>query len=257
MVLLTRERKWDDQPRMPLDLDFDPPAPTVRRPRRSQASSMSAPVPEKPRRHTGGRPSQEEAARRDERLLEIAAAMFLERGFDATSIDAVAEAASVGKATLYARYKDKGELFAAVFQRQIDRWLATGEASLASAPAGVEEALLAMARRMVTAALTPEAVAINRIVIAQATRFPDIARLVHREGWQRSNAMVAAVLDHYVRDGQIAVEDSGLAADLFLSLVIGRQTRLAMLGIDTAPEQIDQRLRAAVALFLNGVVPRR
>lgn len=218
---------------------------------------MTEPAPEKTRRHTGGRPSQEEAARRDERLLEIAAAMFLERGFDATSIDAVAEAASVGKATLYARYRDKGELFAAVFQRQIDRWLAMSQSNLPAGPGRAEDVLLAMARRMVAAALTPEAVAINRIVIAQATRFPEIARMVHREGWQRSNAIVAALLDQFVADGQIAVEDTGVAADLFLSLVIGRQARLAMLGIETDPEQIDQRLRAAVALFLNGVVPRR
>ena len=108
----------------------------------------------------------------------------------------------------------------------------------------------------VAAALTPEAVAINRIVMAEAARFPNLAKLVHEQGWQRSNAAVAALLDQFVSNGQIKVEDTNVAADLFLSLVIGRQTRLAMLGIETDPEQIDQRVRAAVNLFLNGVRPR-
>ncbi len=219
----------------------------------SSPPSTDGTEPRKSRRGSGGRPSQEEALRRDARLVDIAAAMFMERGFDGTTVDAVAEAASIGKATLYARYRDKGELFVAVFRRQIDRWLADTASDVPAAGERVEDVLLAMGRRMVAAALTPEAVAIKRIVMAQATRFPDIALLVHREGWQRSNASVAAVLAHFASDGQIAVTDGELAADLFLSLILGRQTRLAMLGIVTDLEQVDRHLQAGVALFVRGM----
>ncbi|MDX7951324.1 TetR/AcrR family transcriptional regulator [Lichenihabitans sp. Uapishka_5] len=211
----------------------------------------------KPKRYTGGRPSQEAALRRDERLIEIAARMFMERGFDATTIDAVAEAASVGKATLYARYKDKGALFAAVVQRQIDRWLVPlGEAAESPLSGRIDDVLLSISRIMMAAALAPEALAIQRILIAQALRFPELARLAHQEGWQRSTAALATVLAHHRRDGQIVIENADLAADLFLSLVIGRQTRLAMLGIHTDPVQVDHRIRAAVGLFLDGVRAR-
>lgn len=222
----------------------------------SRDDTMDASAPKKPRRGSGGRPSQEDALKRDARLVAIAAAMFMERGFDGTTIDAVAEAASVGKATLYARYRDKGALFAAVFRRQIDRWLV----SVPEAPpegARVEDVLLAMGRRMVSAVLAPEAVAINRIVTAQAIRFPELARMVHREGWQRSNEAVAAVLDRFTAQGQIAVDDSDMAADLFLSLVLGRLSRLALLGIEIDPEQADRRTEASVALFLDGVAVSR
>jgi AcrR family transcriptional regulator len=214
------------------------------------------PPSDKARRHSGGRPSHDEAIKRDERLIAIAASMFMERGFEGTSIDAVAEAAGVGKATLYARYKDKGELFAAVLQRKIDRWLALSETAEEAASGRIEDVLLALARRTVAAALTPDAVAINRIVMAQSARFPQLAKLVHEQGWQRSNAAVAALLDRFAKAGQIEVEDTSVAADLFLSLVIGRQTRMAMLGIETDPEQVDQRVQAAVKLFLDGVRPR-
>ncbi|MCW6512884.1 TetR/AcrR family transcriptional regulator [Lichenifustis flavocetrariae] len=209
----------------------------------------------KPKRHTGGRPSQEEALRRDERLVEIAARMFMERGFDATTIDAVAEAASVGKATVYARYKDKAELFAAVLKRQVDRWLAVNDASM-PAEGTIEEVLLALARRKIAIALTPEAVAINRIVSAQAGRFPELAKLVYKEGSQRSTAQIAELLRGFVHTGEIVTTDLEITAELFSSLIIGRQIRLALLGIDIDPEPLDQRLRAAVQLFLNGARPR-
>lgn len=148
----------------------------------------------------------------------------------------------------------KGALFAAVFRRQMDRWLAPlGEAADVNHTGRIETVLLSMSRAIMASALAPEAVAINRILIAQAVRFPELAHMAHREGWQRSIAAAAAVLRPFCAVGQIAIEDPDLAADLFLSLVIGRQTRLAMLGIDTDPEQVDQRIRAAVRLFLDGV----
>lgn len=70
--------------------------------------------------HTrGGRPTKAAAALRDERLLEIATKMFMQHGFDATSMERLAESAMIGKATLYARYADKSQLFADVLRRRI------------------------------------------------------------------------------------------------------------------------------------------
>ena len=222
-----------------------------------KGSGRDAPAPKKARRGSGGRPSQDEAVKRDARIVDIATAIFMERGFDATTIDAVAEAASVGKATLYARYRDKSALFAAVVQRKVDRWV---EVSAPEAPKPgdhVADVLLAMGRRMVAAILVPESIAINRIVTAQAIRFPDLAHAIHREAWQRSNASVAAVLAHFAEDGQIVVDDCDMAADLFISLIVGRLSRLALLGIAIDPGQVDRRLAAAVSLFLDGLRPRR
>ncbi|RTM14114.1 MAG: TetR/AcrR family transcriptional regulator, partial [Bradyrhizobiaceae bacterium] len=52
----------------------------------------------------GGRPTKSAAIERDQRLIEVATRLFLDRGFDATSLDAVAEAARVSKPTVYSRY---------------------------------------------------------------------------------------------------------------------------------------------------------
>src|ERR1700692_4431085 len=104
------------------------------------------------RRGGGGRPTREEAVRRDARLLEVATKLFMERGFDCTSIDAVAETAGVSKPTVYARYHDKRDLFTAVLRATIQRWLAPMSAAADGAhvtPNGRETAVHALRRSLV------------------------------------------------------------------------------------------------------------
>ena len=85
------------------------------------------------RRGRGGRPTREEAVRRDARLLDVATKLFMERGFDGTSIDAVAVTAGVSKPTVYARYRDKRDLFTAVLRATIECLLAPLSAAAAAA----------------------------------------------------------------------------------------------------------------------------
>ena len=64
-----------------------------------------------------GRPPRELAGEVDERILDAAAKVFLERGFDGASIDEIAEVAHAGKPTIYARFANKRALFTAVVMR--------------------------------------------------------------------------------------------------------------------------------------------
>ena len=213
------------------------------------------------RRGAGGRPTREEATRRDERLIEVAANLFMERGFEGTSIDAVAEGAGVSKPTLYARYRDKNELFAAVLKGRIERWLAplsaaaeaeAGEVGSGSGR-GIEATLHDLSRGMLALTLTAGAMSLRRILAAQSVRFPELAKLAHEEGWLRTVRAIAKLLQKFSARGEIMVEDSELAADLFLSLILGGSARFANYGIDIDPEIQEQRRQAAVELFLNGV----
>jgi TetR/AcrR family transcriptional regulator, mexJK operon transcriptional repressor len=106
------------------------------------------------RRGAGGRPTREEAEVRDVRLLVVATHLFMERGFDGTSIDAVAEAAGISKPTVYARYHDKRDLFAAVLRKRIRDWLAplsaAAEAQATEAkPKSIKTTLHELSRHMI------------------------------------------------------------------------------------------------------------
>src|ERR1700722_16066101 len=135
-------------------------------------------------------PTREEAEARDVRLLDVATRLFMERGFDGTSIDAVAEAAGVSKPTVYARYHDKRDLIVAVLRGWIRRWLAPlSAAAEAQAIEGcaknIRTILHELSRHMIAYTLAPEAGALQRILSAQAVQFPELA-IANEEGWLRA-----------------------------------------------------------------------
>src|SRR6202047_4500131 len=66
-----------------------------------------------------GRPPKERAGEVEERILDAARRVFLERGFEGASIDEIAEVARSGKPTIYARFRDKRALFTEVMTRDI------------------------------------------------------------------------------------------------------------------------------------------
>jgi len=203
------------------------------------------------RRGSGGRPSQVEAEIRGRRLTEIAAGLFLERGFEATSVDAVAAAAGVSKATLYSHYEDKADLFAAVLRMQIDQLFKDID-QLNVVSGDAEQVLLKLGRHALAMSTRPEAASIYRTVIGQAQRFPALAEMIDREGFQRGSANIAKVLQSLAARGSLELGDPVVAAEHFLNLVIGRQSRMAMLGLEIDSKKLEDGLPAAVRLFLRG-----
>jgi TetR/AcrR family transcriptional regulator, mexJK operon transcriptional repressor len=198
---------------------------------------------------SGGRPTLVEASRRQQHLLDVAGIMFSRRGFDGTSIDAVAEAARMSKRTVYARYRDKDALFSAVLRQLIARWLVPIR-DFRSSKSELEPMLLEFARHFLHSALAPQAVAIYRIIIAEAERHPEFGRLAHEEGRQPAVRAVAAALARFERE--LRPHDLELAAEHFISIVVDSRLRLAALGLNDKRSP-KARIRAAVDLFLNGV----
>jgi TetR/AcrR family transcriptional repressor of mexJK operon len=106
---------------------------------------------------------------------------------------------------------------------------------------------------MLANSMSPESTALSRCLIAQAVQFPELARFAHEEGWLRGIRAIATLLEGFSRRGQIIVDDPEIAADLFLNLVLGRASRLALYGITTDAETQEHRRNMAVRLFLNGI----
>jgi TetR/AcrR family transcriptional regulator, mexJK operon transcriptional repressor len=206
----------------------------------------------------GGRPTREEAALRDIRLLDVATRLFMEHGYEGTSMDAVAEMAGVGKPTLYSRYRDKRDLFEAVLTARINDWLlpiaqvAEGEGD--KAPSGDLEAVLdEISRAMLRHMLKPGAGALQRVIAAQKLKFPELARFAYEQGWVRAVEGVANILRSFAARGIVHAPDPELAAEIFLNLIIGSTSRAALYGVEIAPERQEERRVAAVRFFLRGL----
>jgi AcrR family transcriptional regulator len=207
----------------------------------------------------GGRPTKSAAIERDQRLIEVATRLFLDRGYDATSLDAVAEAARVSKPTVYARYGDKRGLFAEVLRREIARWLAplarAAELQLTRrSDISVEQRLVEVGREMLMFTCGPDAVAFSRMMTSQAINFPDIAKLGKEEGWMKAVSTTARFFDHLVAQGAMDLEDTSIAAEVFLDVVVGHNHRMATFGTPLEMKSAEKRMRSAIRLFLAGAL---
>jgi AcrR family transcriptional regulator len=209
-----------------------------------------------------GRPPAAAAGRVEAEILDHATAAFLRDGYAASSIESIARQAHVAKRTLYARWADKAALFRAVLERLMTRWIAAdtpdtaGEAERGDAErgdAGLQPTLMLMAERILAVALTPEALALHRVMIAESARFPELGALLHGTAAEAGVARIAAVLDKFMAAGSLASLDSRFAAEQFLHLVL-RGPQIRALGLAPAFDAAALRrwMESSVALFLNG-----
>ena len=215
-------------------------------------------------RRRGGRPSLQEAAKLRDRILDVATELFFARGYGATSIDAVAQRAHVSKRTFYHRFEDKAALFGAVLHRIIEG-LRPPAAMPLLAGADLQEMLQRLAGIILHAALTPQALALHRLIVGESARFPKLAAAVATEGaTKEAITLIAGLLAHETRAGHLTLDDPLFAAEQFLEMVLSVPQRRALgLGKPMMAAELDRWARSVVDLFLNGcrrrsaVKPRR
>jgi AcrR family transcriptional regulator len=170
-----------------------------------------------------GRPTAAERQAREAEILSVSLGVFLRCGFAGATIDELASAAKVTKRTIYSYFGDKDALFAAMVKD-----LAVGVSLDASTDRGTLEALAA---RIIMRVHSNELVGLHRLVIAEAGRFPELAKVLHANGDARHMARLA---DH-IR-AERGPEYEYLAEPLF-SLLLGEKHRRRLLGIDPAPTE--------------------
>ncbi len=213
--------------------------------------SIGAEHAERPRGR-GGRPSLEGSAQLSDRILDVATGLFLGSGYGATSVEAVAKRAGISKRTLYHRFSGKEALFEAVLRRLIARWLPPFDGALLEAPS-LSDALHRAAEEMLKVALTEEALALHRIAIVEAGRFPWLARMMRELGMARGVERIARFLGSRIASGEFRPLDPRFVAEQFILMVVtGPQRRALGLGPVMTPAELAGWIEATVGLFLDG-----
>jgi len=204
-----------------------------------------------------GRPTRAEATQLEERLRRAAIDTFLERGFDGTTVEAVAQAAGVTKRTLYGHYSDKRTLFANAISWAIERHPSMESAieAVHTAHQDLESGLVAIARSALELARDPVAVRLVRMGMTESARFPELADRISSLTTSPRNHAVAEFLAFHAEAGKVDVDDIAIAAEQFLAMITATPSRLAAFGI-TRPLEVEERnLRHAVKLFLRAIRP--
>ncbi len=185
-------------------------------------------------------------------ILEAARELFVAKGFEAASMDAVAKAAGVSKATVYAHYRSKNELFAAIVTQVSSRL--TGEIrAVMNARLPLRQALTRIGLNFLVVLTDPERVRMFRMMVAEVDRFPELGRVFYRAGPEVMQDCLASYLEAEARHERLEIADYGLAARQFLSLIKADLHLRCLFEVDPAPSPAECRrmVEAAVELFLK------
>ncbi len=204
-----------------------------------------------------GRPPRELAGEVEERILDAARKVFLDRGFEGASIEEIAGAARSGKPTIYARFSNKQEIFAAAVTRYI---IAKSMEFENHTPAGttVDERLASIGVTLIQKVLTSETVGLIRLAIAEARRFPDLGRSIVGMLHERGAETMAGLLSEAAQSGELgalpAFSPEGLAttAEYFLDLILLPIVMRALSGenLETLQAGLGPYVSQKVAFFL-------
>jgi AcrR family transcriptional regulator len=182
--------------------------------------------------------------------------LFMSKGFSATSMEAIARAAGVGKATLYANFPRKVAVFGAVISGEsaMRDELVLGEPET---EAPLLDTLMRFAEGFIDLLLSPTNLAMYRVVSAEATRFPELGHIFYAQGPSRIIETLGDYLANAMQRGELAKGPPALVAAQFIGLIRADLQTRAMLGVDENPNAEVRRtaVEAGVRAFLRAYGP--
>lgn len=191
-------------------------------------------------------------SKRDSILL-AAQDIFLEVGYSAASMDAVAARANVSKATIYAHFANKRALFEAMIGARCARTF--GNLPNPGEYSDARETLRQFGEHFLSLILSPEALAIHRVVLSEATRQPEVGEAFYFVGPVQAHARIGDVFRELVRHGQLAVPDYEIPvlASLFMAMLKSDIHTRAVLNLPpsaiTIPELVDMAVEMVVSRY--------
>ena len=204
-------------------------------------------------RRPRGRPQVRPDDETRQLLIEAANAEFQRYGYAGTGMGAVAQRAGVSTKTLYRLIPTKADLFTMVVTDRSSRFiLAIDDRGLdALEPAEALQRVLVAYGRLT---LSAETIVINRLVIGESDRFPEIAAAFYEHAIVRTASRVSNWLRRETERGRLRVADPIAAAGMLRGMMTMEPQRAAMLGQRPVPtiEEIETRAKACAELFLNG-----
>jgi TetR/AcrR family transcriptional regulator, mexJK operon transcriptional repressor len=198
----------------------------------------------------------ERARAKQQQILTAAVALFAERGFEGTSTDAITAGAGVSKETLYRYYPSKEQLLVAAMQELVLEGTFTGASLQLPAEAtreDLERVLRALAGAVIDRVITPEYLALARLLLAESGRRPELAQMFRSLVPEAGASAIIAILTQ-ARDRGLLRGDVDLGAALWLfagPLLLSAVT--GMLAGGEGPRRPDDaQVAAMIRLFLDG-----
>ncbi|PWC82180.1 TetR family transcriptional regulator [Azospirillum sp. TSH100] len=191
---------------------------------------------------------------RRQAILAAARCLFVEKGFEKTTLSDIIAVAGGSRATLYEHFGDKEGLFRAILEEDNAVILSGLAPARTNEQVTPEAGLTAFALHLVKTLLNEETTATIRVLIAEGDRVPDIAEAFFRIGPESAIGQLADYLRLLSDRGDLRIDDPAAAAQAFLGMVSGNLLIRRLILPQSAPAipDLDRYVRQAVRLFLNG-----
>lgn len=183
-------------------------------------------------------------------ILTAAADLFLELGFDATSMDKVAQRAGVSKQTVYSHFSNKESLFAAGIEFKCEFYGL--RADLFDRARSCRSNLLVFATQLYEMLCTEEAVKMDRLCSSHAADRPDLALLYYKSGPLKVRELLQDYIATQVEEGVLDIPDVELASSLFLNAAQPNAVHFARWGVSDQNQQDTMKyLELSVDMFMQ------
>ena len=185
-------------------------------------------------------------------ILEAAKCLFMQHGYDGSSMDAIAAEAGVSKLTVYSHFTDKETLFACAVESKCEEQLPPLFFELGP-DSSIEQALLTIGRGFHALVNSEESLAMHRLMVTQGTQNPQLAQLFFNAGPQRMIDAMRHLLEQACSKGLLDIDNPEHAAEHFFCLLKGGCHFRLMIGMaesnDTAAAEA--HVREVVRLFVK------
>lgn len=191
-------------------------------------------------------------------VIEAASGKFQSMGYAAACVSDIAQDAGVSTKTLYRLFPAKTDIFESVVADRIQRFTLEVDTSLLplqDIATSLEHLLVAYGRLT----LDPETIAINKLVVSEADRFPEIATAFYRRAILGTARVIEGWIAASTNRGEIVVDDVQIAAGVLRGMMTMDPQRAAMLGQRLPPDdrEICARAKICAGIFLRGCLPAR
>jgi AcrR family transcriptional regulator len=200
-----------------------------------------------------GRPQARCDEETREIIFEAARHEFASSGYAATSMESVARRAGISTKTLYRLIPNKAALFEAMITDRIDRFASVVRLR-ACDDRNIEAALHAALVVCGELILDGEVIALQRLVLADSEKFPEISETFYHKAIRRTERTLANWLQAQDERGLIKIDDANAVAGMLLGMLAFQPQRAVLFGHAPVPsrEEVARRAQAVTELFLRG-----
>ena len=198
-------------------------------------------------------------ARREQRrdvILEVAARSFLEHGYAGTTMSAIASELGGSKGTLWNYFPSKEVLFGAVLDRATIAFRDELRVKLTKADS-LEKVLGRLCETFISKLNSPEAIALQRLVVGEAGRFPEMGRIYYERAPQPTLELMAGYIGTVMEQGLLRRENPLHTAQYLVAMCTARSNIRLQTGVGDwlSPAEVREEARDAMMLFLRAYRP--